>query len=51
MWHNFGLIAYPLGYILYPIGLDNSDSSDEESSHAGMHKDFLVSKIVNSQST
>ena len=47
MWHNFGLIAYlhVFGYILCPIGLDNSDSSDEESSHGGMHKDFLVSKL------
>ena len=33
----YGPMAYPLvgTCILYPIGLDDSDSSDEQTSHAG----------------
>ena len=55
-WHFFlalqyGPMAYPLvgTCILYPIGLDDSDSSDEQSSHAGNDFcEFLVNVYATS---
>ena len=48
---QYGPMAYPLvgTCIFYPIGLDDSDSSDEQSSHAGNNFcEFLVNLYATS---